>query len=122
MRSDPQRWEAKAKGLKRYFNGKPCKWGHVSERLTSCGRCFECHKAKKAKLRKIKQLAHKIRVEKFGYDPMDLRCRRKERGIVHPSGRIDLVRLRLKRAMYGRQDRKPKGLEQPKNRNSEELR
>lgn len=34
--------EAKAKGLKRYFTGKPCKRGHIAEReISSCG-CLEC--------------------------------------------------------------------------------
>jgi len=34
--------EAKAQGLKRYFTGKPCKNGHVSERFTSNGHCVQC--------------------------------------------------------------------------------
>jgi 5-methylcytosine-specific restriction endonuclease McrA len=29
-------------GLKRYFTGKPCKHGHVSERYASTGGCVEC--------------------------------------------------------------------------------
>ena len=29
--------------LKRYFTGKPCKRGHVSERLVSGRKCVECH-------------------------------------------------------------------------------
>ena len=34
--------EARAKGLKRYFTGNPCKNGHISERMVShCG-CIEC--------------------------------------------------------------------------------
>jgi len=36
------RKEAKAQGLKRYFTGKPCKRGHVSERHVSDGKCWEC--------------------------------------------------------------------------------
>jgi len=35
------RKEARAKGLKRYFTGKPCKHGHVAERFVS-GPCVEC--------------------------------------------------------------------------------
>lgn len=35
------RKEALAKGLKRYFTGKPCKHGHISERTISG--CVECH-------------------------------------------------------------------------------
>ncbi len=34
--------EAKKLGLKRYFTGKPCKYGHVSERFTSARKCIEC--------------------------------------------------------------------------------
>jgi len=36
------RAEVKARGLPRYFTGKPCKHGHVAERLTSSGECVEC--------------------------------------------------------------------------------
>jgi hypothetical protein len=36
------RAEAKAKGLKRYFTGVPCKNGHIDERLVSGGKCCEC--------------------------------------------------------------------------------
>ncbi|QJB21871.1 endonuclease VII [Xanthomonas phage FoX2] len=41
------RAEAKAQGLKRYFTGKPCKRGHVVERLVS-GDCVECIRARTA--------------------------------------------------------------------------
>jgi hypothetical protein len=41
------RSEAKALGLKRYFTGKPCKHGHVSERLVSDWVCTECHSEKR---------------------------------------------------------------------------
>jgi 5-methylcytosine-specific restriction endonuclease McrA len=36
------RAEAKAAGLKRYYTGKPCKRGHMTERLTSNLTCVEC--------------------------------------------------------------------------------
>ena len=29
-------------GLPRYFTGKPCKRGHIAERLTCCYNCIEC--------------------------------------------------------------------------------
>lgn len=35
------RKEAKERGLKRYFTGKPCKYGHVAERRVH-GECCEC--------------------------------------------------------------------------------
>lgn len=34
--------EAKRLGLKRYFTGKPCVHGHVSERLVYNHTCVEC--------------------------------------------------------------------------------
>lgn len=41
------RKDAIAKGLKRYFTGKPCKRGHVVERLTH-GECPKCQKLRDA--------------------------------------------------------------------------
>ena len=36
------RKEAIAQGLKRYFTGKPCKYGHFSDRLVIARGCLEC--------------------------------------------------------------------------------
>lgn len=36
---------ARAAGVKRYFTGKPCKYGHVAERFTSTGNCIACEGA-----------------------------------------------------------------------------
>lgn len=36
------RKEAAARGLKRYFSGKPCPHGHLAERFVSHG-CVECN-------------------------------------------------------------------------------
>lgn len=36
--------EAKGNAMKRYFTGKPCKNGHISERSVSSRRCIECHR------------------------------------------------------------------------------
>lgn len=36
------RAEAKARGLKRYFTGEPCKHGHIAERYVADGRCMVC--------------------------------------------------------------------------------
>lgn len=35
--------QAIEQGLKRYFTGKPCKYGHIAERLVNAG-CMECHR------------------------------------------------------------------------------
>lgn len=39
------RAEARAKGLKRYFTGRPCTRGHTVERQTSNKNCVECRQA-----------------------------------------------------------------------------
>jgi hypothetical protein len=38
--------EARALGLKRFFTGKPCKHGHVAERIVSSHGCMECDRAR----------------------------------------------------------------------------
>ena len=43
------RAEAKTRGITRYFTGKQCKYGHVSERTTSDGQCIACHKIRQNK-------------------------------------------------------------------------
>ncbi len=41
---------AKEKGLELYFTGKPCKYGHISQRRVSDYQCLECpHRAKSKK-------------------------------------------------------------------------
>ncbi len=50
MRTFITRRVARAAGLKRYFTGKPCKYGHVAERLVSSRTCADCiDKDKRAK-------------------------------------------------------------------------
>ena len=39
------RAEAKAKGLRFYFTGKPCKHGHVTKRAVFNATCVECERA-----------------------------------------------------------------------------
>ncbi len=34
--------DAKARGLAKYYTGKPCTHGHMSERYTNSGTCIEC--------------------------------------------------------------------------------
>jgi len=36
------RKEAKSLGLKKYFTGKMCKYGHIAERQVQDGKCIEC--------------------------------------------------------------------------------
>jgi hypothetical protein len=54
------RAEAKARGLKRYFTGKPCRnKGHVAERLTSNGNCMECKREQGRAARSLKNVRHR---------------------------------------------------------------
>lgn len=46
--------EAKIRGDLRYFTGKPCKKGHISERSVSNGLCLECVKERMATRRKLR--------------------------------------------------------------------
>jgi hypothetical protein len=39
------RSQALALNLRRYFTGRPCKHGHLSERFTNGGACIECMRA-----------------------------------------------------------------------------
>lgn len=41
--------EAKAQGLKRYFTGVPCPYGHVAERIVSTRACVLCARERKHK-------------------------------------------------------------------------
>ena len=43
------RTDARAQGLSRYFTGKPCKRGHIAERILASGTCIECSKIIEAK-------------------------------------------------------------------------
>jgi 5-methylcytosine-specific restriction endonuclease McrA len=38
------RKEARAQGLKRFFTGKPCKYGHIAERFVTTEHCMACHR------------------------------------------------------------------------------
>lgn len=58
------RKEAIEQGLKRYFTGKPCKHGHVSERYVGGGRCCYCNlQSYKENKSKIKHYARHYRQE-----------------------------------------------------------
>jgi len=67
------RAEAKEQGLKRYFTGKPCKHGHVSERLVSA-QCVECV----VKWRKENKGAIAAQVKKWREENKDAAAQAKE--------------------------------------------
>lgn len=49
------RQRAKALGLRRYFTGKPCKYGHVAERSSQTCICVECDRRRRGCPKKAKQ-------------------------------------------------------------------
>jgi hypothetical protein len=52
--------EAKAKGLRLYFTGKPCKHGHVAEREVFNATCAECERAAMRKYRRKKSATGRL--------------------------------------------------------------
>lgn len=47
--------EARALGAKKYFTGKPCKFGHIAERRAHNGQCIECGDIAVKKYRQTEQ-------------------------------------------------------------------
>ncbi len=54
---------ARKKGLKWFFTGEPCKYGHVKERCVSSGGCIECAKLRSCKKRGIDPERYRKRQE-----------------------------------------------------------
>ena len=75
------RAEAKAKGLTRYFTGKPCKHGHVSERRTLTGYCEKCFRIKYKANRNDEEYLKKERER-------DRRWRRANKDIINARRRV----------------------------------
>jgi len=57
MRPIKEKAIARAKGLTRYFDGRPCKYGHVAEHMVSGGACLECVRLRSASPRVRKKHA-----------------------------------------------------------------
>ena len=90
--------DAKLKDLKKYFTGKPCRHGHVCERYTKGGVCFEC--SAKSTNRwysdnqdKVLITAHRSRKKIRGYP--DPPRQRPENGLCELCGRIEKKKQRL---------------------------
>lgn len=58
------REEAAKQGLKKFFSGKACVRGHVSERFVSSGGCIDCTTITNRKTRrKLKRLIREARAQ-----------------------------------------------------------
>lgn len=54
------RKDARAIGAARYFTGKPCKRGHVTQRITTSALCVECNRViQRASRKRIKLADHR---------------------------------------------------------------
>ncbi len=54
--------EARERGFKRYFTGKPCSRGHINERRASDRKCIACNRENSHKLQKKGGSQYKARV------------------------------------------------------------
>src|ERR1035437_7226760 len=65
------REKAKARGLPRYFTGKPCKHDHVAEKYTCNRTCVECGRGGTEKLRRYSAspLGHE-RMRRYSASPL----------------------------------------------------
>lgn len=92
------RKEAISKNLSRYFTGKPCPKGHISERRLPKGNCLECEKEYKASNReKYNGYTAKYRKTKKG-----LASREKEKTLrlTENLNEDQLLRRRATKAAY----------------------
>jgi 5-methylcytosine-specific restriction endonuclease McrA len=71
--------QAKKLNLKRYFTGKPCKRGHISERHTCNGTCIECVLSSEVHKKNCKDWIDKNR-DYFNENKKIWRKNKKERG------------------------------------------
>jgi len=53
--------QAAARGMARFYTGRPCRRGHDAERYVAGGNCVECHRedkrAKDAEVRRLQRAA-----------------------------------------------------------------
>ena len=78
MQNTLVRKAAIANGLKRYFTGKPCKHGHVAERLSHNGSCLECHR----------EAGRRWREDNPGYDKRYYQAKKRSRGLQATKTRV----------------------------------
>jgi hypothetical protein len=59
------REQARAQGLGRYFTGKPCKHGHVEERLTSTGSCVQCNRTTGKRYKRLNPEKNRLYIRRW---------------------------------------------------------
>ena len=109
------RKEALARGLPRYFTGKPCKQGHVAERRVVAGECIDCKREKvrawnkanpekirawkKANLEKVREIARAWKKANPEKDRESVRVRKRTLQKRHLWGKQECL------AIYAERDR-----------------
>ncbi len=64
--------QAIKQGLTRYWTGKPCKYGHIAERMTSDRTCLECHRLRSARCRPNNLEYHRLYIQRWRIDNPEL--------------------------------------------------
>jgi hypothetical protein len=93
------REQAKALGLKRYFTGKPCKYGHVADRYVCSSTCSECCCARN------REVARKLRAA----DPQKVREYQQKYQRARRAANLEKVREREREAARKRRATDPEG-------------
>jgi hypothetical protein len=104
------RKDAIAMGLKRYFTGKPCKHGHVSDRLVSNKYCCQCNDVRRAENSEKNREYHRNRHSKLR-DSENARKREyrlNNPDVVSEQSRIQRERHGAKRIAYNKAYRQNK--------------
>ncbi len=85
------RSEAVKRGMTRYFTGKPCKYGHISQRFVAGGQCIPCMKSRQTKARaNSRHLTIREAQTLFKYDKLTGQmCRRKKDGSLKPESLVN---------------------------------
>ena len=80
--------EARAKGLKRYFTGKPCPKGHVCDRMVTNTDCVDCMRIRSdARYKTDPEYREKVKIKRRNYyvdDPQKYRDRAKADYLKNP--------------------------------------
>lgn len=95
------RKEAKSKGCKFYFTGKPCNKGHISKKYTSNFVCVECHSEYIKKWRKDNETELKIKDKEYRSKNRDKLNKQKKE---YRENNKELVRKSKSKSYYKKKD------------------
>lgn len=101
------RKEAKKSGLNRYFTGRPCPAGHITERVVNNGECVKCKNIRVAAYRK----RHRKQRTSIGMKILALMSRanmRNKYGISEEQYNEMLIAQNYKCALCGNEESQPK--------------